>query len=106
MSTISGLSAAVSGLKAASTKVNVAANNVVNANTEGYHAQRVESSSVTVGSGGGGRGVLTRVWETADATDLAFEAVTLIQAENAYKASATVIGRVDDMYRQVLDVTA
>lgn len=103
-----GLTAAVSGLNAAAQQVHAAANNIVNAHTEGYTPVEVSTASVVTGTGRGtsvAGGVLVQVQEQAGGVDLAREAVSLIQAEAAYKANASVINTVEELGRELLDVT-
>lgn len=102
-----GLSAAVSGLYASAAQVQASANNIVNANTEGFQAITVHPISQTTGTGRDGGvsgGVLVKAQEGGQ-VDVATETVKLIQAETAYKANAKVIGAVDDLYKTLIDET-
>jgi flagellar hook protein FlgE len=94
-------------LNAAATQVSAAANNVVNAHSEGYQPQEVRTASVAAGGGttqAVAGGVLVRVQETAGEVDLAQEAARLIQAKTAYKANATVIRTLDEVARTGIDL--
>lgn len=108
MSLVGGLRTAVSGLLSSVAQADAAAANIVNANTDGYRAQEARTASVSTGAagskaGGVGAGVLVQARELGT-VDVASEFVTLIQAENAYKASAQVIDTVGDLYKRLIDV--
>jgi flagellar hook protein FlgE len=106
---ISGaLSVAVSGLQENATRFSVAANNIVNANSEGYTAQRVQSSSHVAGSGTGASagGVTATVVQTDQPVDIASEFVSMIQARVGYAADATVIEMASGMLGHLLDIQA
>lgn len=123
---------AVSGLRAASTRVNASANNIANAGTVGrvgaqegeadraFQAQAVQQTSVP---GGGTRATITNrnpATQTifapdsplanaqglvdAPNVDLGEELVNQITAEAAFKANAAVIRSVDDQQDDLLDI--
>ncbi|MCF8480053.1 MAG: flagellar basal body protein [Rhodospirillum sp.] len=119
-----GLSIAVSGLKAAETRVNVAANNLVNQRSDaplpatnesyqGYQPQRVDQRSeapgtravvspivpayVSLPDGEGG----TRAGPNVDVTG---NVVELQTAGQAYKAAASVIRTQEEMSKEALDI--
>jgi len=126
-------SSALSGLSAASKRVQVAANNISNGLTVGkpnstdpseqaYKAQEVQQSTGEFG------GVQTRVIERDPATqtaynpnspladssglvetpnvDLGEEMVNMITAESSYKANAAVLRTNEDLEREVLDIVS
>lgn len=125
------VSSALSGLSAASKRVQTAANNISNARSVGkpdsqdpaeqaYKAQEVRQSTGAFG------GVQARVVERDPATQSAFsprssladenglvdtpnvdlgeELVNLITAESSYKANAAVLRTAQDIDREVLDI--
>ena len=83
--------------------VQAVAVNVANANTPGYRAVRVRTSSVVVGSSAGGVQV-TRVRQGE--VNLVREFTRLIQAEISYTANAQVVRTADDLARKIIDVVA
>lgn len=105
MSISSVLSVAVSGLNASAQRFNVAANNIVNANSEGYQALRVDAVSQTTGGGataGGVRNVITQ----GGTVDIATEIVDSIFARISYSANAQVIRTAERTLGQLLDIRA
>ena len=86
-------SVAFSGLNASATRAQVAANNVVNANTPGFRPARVETTSLVAGRGlDGGAGVQAQLLEgDAEGVNLVTEFTQLIASKVAYKASAELI---------------
>lgn len=100
------LTAAVSGLRANATKAKVAATNIVNQNTAGYKAVEVRTVSRTAGAfsgAGGGSGVVAELIE-GNQVNVALEFTRLIEAEAAYKASASVIRTSEDLQRNIVDI--
>lgn len=106
MSLVDGLSSAVSGLLASAASARTAAENIVNAQTDGYRALDTRTSSVAPVSGGGARTASGNQVAARElgSVDVALEFTTLIQAENAYKASAHVIDTVNDLYKRLIDI--
>lgn len=110
---ISGiLSAAVSGLRLASSQVAASADNIVNLNSPDFQAREIRSSTIvtrqSVETGhapGGVRGVL-RTRAGNGSVDIATELVTLSEAAIAYKASLEVIATSQDLSRELLDIKA
>ena len=111
------LSTAVSGLTASSSRAAVAAHNIVNTMTPGFHRSEVVTSSVVTTQGSktsytsGGVRALVRPAPgvaTLDAgiseTFLARDFADLILAETAYKASVKMLKTADEMGRQTLDL--
>ncbi len=115
---ISGiLSAAISGLANASSRVAASADNIVNVNTPGYQAKEVGSSTIvtrqtspTNYSPGGVTGTIRT--NTAPAidngsnVDIATEFINLIQATVAYKANIQVIQTGEELARELVDIKA
>lgn len=125
------INTAVTGLNAASQRVAVSANNIVNSQStvaeqngrtvnQPYVPQQVVQRSQT----GGGVGTSLRdvsppsvpvfspdspvadengMVQTPN-VDLNFEVANTLLASNAYKASASVIKRADEMYQSLLDI--
>ena len=101
------LTAAVSGLRANAKKAGVAAANIVNQSTAGYKAVEVRTVSRTTGTfaGSNGNGVVAEL-AAGNQVDVALEFTRLIEAEAAYKASASVIRISEDLHRKVIDIIA
>ncbi len=95
------LSGAVSGLLAGASRATQAANNIVNANTEGYTPVRAETTSLIAGATGSGVNVVL-VQEFG--FNLANEFGKIIEADVAYRASAQVVRTADDMTKRLLDI--
>ena len=101
----SALSSAVSGLAANAAGVQAVAENVANANTPGYRAVRVRTSSVVTGAAPSAGGVqVTRVRQGE--VNLVREFTRLIQAEISYTANAQVVRTADDLTHRLIDVVA
>lgn len=103
----SALNAARSGLAAESLRVEVAAQNIANASTEGYVPKRVEQTALA--DTGGVSAVVRPVtspqlYTAGSQVDIVKETTTLIQAQAAYKANLAVIATVDDMTDSLLDI--
>ena len=98
---LSVTSIALSGLNAAQTSLGVAASNIANQNTPGYHRQQVVQ---TAQAGGGVTTALTR----ADIDDSALETdiVALLQAKNAFLANIAVFKTSAEMAGALLDEKA
>ena len=111
------LATTVSGLANASSRVAVAADNIVNVNTPGYQAKEVRSSTIVTrqnaGTGyasGGVSGVIrtnpSPAIDNGSNVDLATELVNLITATVAYKAGLTVIATGEELARELVDIKA
>jgi len=99
------LNTAISGLKTASKRAEVAANNIVNVNTDGFKADRVQQSSIVTNSTpAGGSGVQAQIISGNQPTDLATEIVNLIEAEVAYKASAATLRTAEELANELVDI--
>lgn len=99
------LNTAISGLKTASKRAEIAANNIVNVSTDGFNADRVQQSSiVTDSTPAGGSGVQAQIIAGNQPTDLASEIVNLIEAEVAYKASAATLRTAEDLADELVDI--
>jgi len=99
------LAVAVSGLKAHALKINAAANNVVNQNSDDYQSVRIETVSRTTSRLSTGGGVVTRIIADGE-VDLALEFTHMIEARAAYGANAEVIRTVEEMERQFINIIA
>jgi flagellar basal body rod protein FlgG len=82
---MSAISAAVSGMQAASLQLDVTANNVANLSTPGFRPSAV---ALSTGAGGVNAQVIPG---TTPGTDLLTEMVTLVTAPILYDANARVI---------------
>ena len=105
-------SAAVSGLEAASRRADVAADNIVNANTPGFRPARVAAQAVVAGSGAGpldgGSGVRAQVAAGSADSDpggtVATGFVELIRAETAFRAAAALVRTADQIAGETVDI--
>ena len=110
--------AAISGLQAASLKLRVSANNVANANTDGYQRQQVTTQAGTYG-------VEVKVEKVStveptnsvqasgdlrsDATsnfDVAEESLEMKAAQNLFEANLKTLNTNDNMLGRILDIEA
>lgn len=98
MNTISSI--AVSGVQAASTRLNVSAHNVANANTPDFQKQVVRQSQETAG-------VVTTIGKSDEVgVDLAAELVEQQAASYDYKANLRAIRTQEEMMGSLLDIKA
>ncbi len=94
-------SIASSGLQSAQLRLNAAANNVANAQTEGYRRDVVQATAGPAG------GVSTRVDKAPQpGADLAQDLVAQKSATYSYKANMRLLQTADDTMRRLLDVRA
>ena len=100
MESIGAFGSAVSGLHAQVRRFHVAANNIVNANSDGYSARRADFVSVQP------RGVETEISRTDRPVDVAREFVNLIEAELGYRANAEVVRTTEQLQGALLDIVA
>jgi flagellar hook protein FlgE len=103
IATMSGdlvLATAISGLQANAARFGVAANNIVNANSDNYTAQSLNQTSELPG------GVSTDVTQTDQPVDLAQEFVGMIEAQNGYSANAEVVDTSSRMTGTLLNMLA
>lgn len=91
----------MSGLQDAALRLDVAANNVANASTEGFTPSRVVSSAVP---GGGVRSTVTL--GDLQGVDLPTEIVNSLMAEASFAANARILARTFQTERHVLDILA
>jgi flagellar basal-body rod protein FlgC len=113
---IHGLGSSISGMRAASTKLDVSAHNTANISTDGFKKQRVNLSEAKNG------GVTTSI-ETindpgpsyfspggaiveASNVDLVEELVDQRIASHAFKANAAAFKTADEMQESLLDILA
>lgn len=101
---------AISGLNAAGRQAHVAANNIVNINTDGFTPSEVRQSTVYA-SPGRASGVQAEVFDT-ERTDAGREGslvrdfITLIAAREAYAANIATIETADRLSRDSIDLLA
>ncbi len=98
------LSTAASGLDASARQAQVAAGNIVNVSTPDFTVARVRTTSLAVGSAGGG--VLAQTVAGTQGVDVTTELVNLIQAQVSYNANAQVIRIGESLARTLIDITA
>ena len=92
-------SIASSGLQASSAKLNVTAQNIVNADTPGYTERRADTVELSTG------GVaVDSVQDAGQSVDLAHEMVHLSLEKQQYNANAMVVKTADRMIGSLLDV--
>jgi len=91
-------SIARSGMQAASTRLDVTANNIANVNTEGFKASRVTMSEQRNG------GVDAKVAKTADTVDISREAVELLSTVSGFKANLRVAKVEKEMGESLLNI--
>jgi len=117
MSVINGIGCAMSGLKAHKTKMDVAANNIANVNTDGFKKSKVEFEENAVG------GVMVNIQkietngnpiqhkegekeihsETSN-VDYAEETVNMITANTGFEANLKALQTEDEMLGSLLDI--
>ena len=94
----------MSGLQANATRAQAAANNVVNANTPDYRPTRVETTSLVADRGiDGGAGVQVQLRAEEGDVNLVREFTNLVNAEAAYKASASLVRTAEETSDALLD---
>jgi flagellar hook protein FlgE len=93
------LTIAASGMRAAQTQVNVAANNIANVNTPRFKAQSAELTDVITG------GVaVTGVRPTGQPVDLATQMANMKKAAQMYNANGTVVHVANQMLHSMLNI--
>jgi flagellar basal-body rod protein FlgC len=93
------LGVASSGLSAAQSLLNTAANNIANANTPGYQAQRTDLVDVSTG------GVaVAGIQSTGQSVDLPTEFENLTRAKLLYTANAALVSIYQRMTGSLLDM--
>jgi flagellar basal body rod protein FlgC len=90
---------AVSGMQAASLRMQSVASNVANQQTPNYQPTQVRQ---TAQPGGGVRASLVK----APPTDLATQLITGQEATTAYRANLAVFGAVGRAYQSLIDIIA
>lgn len=110
MSLFDVMTIAASGMKAAETRLTVAAGNIANADTPGYKAARVDTVEI---SSGGVRTVITRDTSAGPTNpdgsegsnvDMAAEQVAMARSETLYAANATIVKAANQMLGSLLDM--
>lgn len=110
--------AAISGLQAASLKLRVSANNVANANTDGYQRQQVTTQAGTYGVEVKVEKVSTveptnsvqasgelRL-DAPSSVDVAEELLEMRAAQNLFEANLKTLNTNDNMLGRILDIEA
>jgi flagellar basal body rod protein FlgC len=90
---------AVSGMQAASLRMQSVASNVANQQTPNYRPTQVQQ---TAQPGGGVRASLVK----APPTDLETQMVSGMEASTAYRANLAVFGAVGRAYQSLIDIIA
>lgn len=110
-------SISASGMQDASLRLNVAANNIANANTDEYIPARVNSTAIPTGGVEGHIEMPETNFEPVEGTpeippdtpalsqtDLALEFVNILVAKTAFKANAKVMEHTRDMTETLIDI--
>jgi flagellar basal-body rod protein FlgC len=101
---VSAMSISLSGMQAASTRLEVAATNIANSQTEGFQPLSVEQTAVP------GAGVIATpvssdaVGLQASGVDLASESVDVLLSKVSYTASLKALKMASDMEKAVVDL--
>jgi flagellar basal-body rod protein FlgC len=96
---ITALSSGLAGMLSSQRALDVSANNIANASTPGYKAERVgvtQPSSDTV----------TLTGASDNGTDLATEIVSQISSKASFDASAKVVKTADEVLGTLIDIKA
>ncbi len=107
MSISGAMSVAVSGLNANAYAVNVAANNIVNADTPGYQAKTVRNKTQTTTQTrltGYTPGGIQTVLVDRGRVDIGTEFVRMIAAQRAYESGIGILKTADRMTQELLDI--
>jgi flagellar hook protein FlgE len=91
---------ALSGMQAAQTQLNVAANNIANANTPGFKAQQADLTSLPNGDGVD----VAQISTSGNSADPTVAIISLRQSALMYGANAMVIRVQNQMYGSLLNV--
>jgi flagellar basal-body rod protein FlgG len=92
------MQAAVSGIIAAETQVDVRANNIANINTAGFKGSRADQASTLAGT------KIASISESGE--DLASDIVNLKVSGHAHSANAKVAKIADEMLGTIIDLKA
>jgi len=110
--TIQGaLSAAVSALRVSSAQVAASADNIANANTNGYKAKEVHASTITtkqtVATGYSSGGVSGFTVEAQDpGVNIGLEMIRIITAHTAYRANLEIVRTAEEISREQVSTKA
>jgi flagellar hook protein FlgE len=91
----------VGGLQDATMRLDVAANNVANASTDGFRPSRVTTAELP---GGGVRSTVTQ--SDLEAVDLPTEIVSMLMARTMFTANARMLGSTLRTEQHALDLLA
>lgn len=106
---VSALSAGQSGLNANQQALGVAANNIANANTQGYQAQRATFSEASPAGSGvtlSAQGRDLAASEGASGTDLASDITNSLVYKAGFDLSSKVIQAADERIGTLIDIKA
>jgi flagellar hook protein FlgE len=104
---VAGMSTALSGLNAASTRLDSAAHNIANAQTPDFRREVVKQQTVGTGQGQEQPGVLMSIGKSSEmGADLAADLVEQMQASATYKANLQSIRTQDKLMGSLLDMRA
>ncbi len=105
MSLFSVMSVAASGMRAAQTRLSVAAENIANADTPGYRPALVDTVELSTG----GVGTIVRRGDASDGgdgsgVDIAAEQVAMVRSATYFAANAAVVKTANRMLGSLLDI--
>lgn len=104
---LAGMSTALSGLSAASTRLDSAAHNIANAQTTDFRREVVKQQTVGTGQGQEQPGVVVSIGKASEiGADLAADLVEQMQASATYKANLQSICTQSELMGSLLDVRA
>ena len=98
------LTAVVGGLQDAARRADVAAHNIVNADTPGFRAVAAPAPGLSGLTPAAPASGLEAQLAADEGVDTALEFSNLIRAETAFKASAALVRTADDLSRTLIDV--
>lgn len=101
------LSTSLSGMQAATTRLDVSAHNIANAQTPDFRREVVQQQTLGTGLAQEQPGVVTTIGKSEEiGADLAADLVEQMQASYSYKANLRSIRTQDEMMGSLLDVHA
>jgi len=98
------LAAAVGGLQDAARRSNIAAHNIVNADTSDFRTVSATASRLTAQTSAASASGVEAQLAARNGVDTALEFTNLIRAETAFKSAASLVETADDLSRALIDV--
>lgn len=104
---MTALSSPLSGIQAASLRLDVAAHNIANAQTPDFRREVAQQQTVGTGLGQEQPGVVVTIGKSSEiGADLATDLVEQMQASYSFKANLRSIRTQDEMMGSLLDIHA